>query len=90
MVSALTRAFGTENLETVEDAVQETLLLAMEIWPFRGVPDNPSAWLFRVARNKTIDVVRRANASSMSISKTPPLRPSPPLKWPTRMTTCCE
>ena len=59
MVSALTRAFGTENLETVEDAVQETLLLAMEVWPFRGVPDNPSAWLFRVARNKTIDVVRR-------------------------------
>ena len=61
MVSALTRMFGTENLETAEDVVQETLLRAMEVWPFQGVPDKPSAWLFRAARNKAIDVLRRTH-----------------------------
>jgi RNA polymerase sigma factor (sigma-70 family) len=40
--------------------VQETLLKAMENWRFRGVPDNPSAWLYRVAHNKTIDWLRSA------------------------------
>jgi len=35
-------------------------MLAMVTWPFRGVPANPSAWLFRVARNKAIDVPRRS------------------------------
>jgi len=59
MVSALTRILGTENLETAEDVVQETLLRAMEVWPYQGVPEQPSAWLFSVARNKAIDVLRR-------------------------------
>ncbi|HTP58522.1 MAG TPA: sigma-70 family RNA polymerase sigma factor, partial [Spirochaetia bacterium] len=59
MVAALTGMFGAENLDTAEDAVQETLLLAMQLWPLRGVPDKPSAWLFRVARNKAIDTLRR-------------------------------
>jgi RNA polymerase sigma factor (sigma-70 family) len=59
MVSVLTRIFGTENLQTAEDVVQDTLLQAMQIWKLKGVPDNPSAWLFRVAKNKAIDIIRR-------------------------------
>lgn len=59
MVSVLTKIFGTENLETAEDVVQDTLLQAMQVWPFKGIPDNPSAWLFRVAKNKAIDIIRR-------------------------------
>ena len=59
MVAVLTRIFGTENLQTAEDVVQDTLLHAMEIWKFKGIPDNPSAWLFRVAKNKAIDIIRR-------------------------------
>ena len=59
MISVLTRIFGTENLETAEDVVQDTLLQAMNIWKMKGIPDNPSAWLFRVAKNKAIDVIRR-------------------------------
>jgi RNA polymerase sigma factor (sigma-70 family) len=59
MVSVLTRIFGTENLETAEDVVQETLLQAMQVWKLKGVPDNPSAWLYRVAKNKAIDIIRR-------------------------------
>lgn len=59
MVGALTRLFGTQHLELAEDVVQETLLKAMRDWPYHGVPENPSAWLHRVAKNLAIDQVRR-------------------------------
>jgi RNA polymerase sigma-70 factor (ECF subfamily) len=63
LIALLTRILGTENLEIAEDAVQETLLQAMETWKLSGPPDNPPAWLFRVARNKAIDVLRRQRHS---------------------------
>src|SRR5687767_3499587 len=59
MVSVLTKIFGTENLETAEDVVQQTFIDAMQVWKLKGIPDNPSAWLFRVAKNKAIDIIRR-------------------------------
>ncbi len=59
MVAVLTKILGTENLETAEDVVQQTFIDAMQVWKLKGVPDNPAAWLFRVAKNKAIDVIRR-------------------------------
>ena len=59
MVSVLTKIFGTENLETAEDVVQQTFIDAMSVWQLKGLPDNPAGWLFRVARNKAIDIIRR-------------------------------
>ncbi len=59
MVSVLTKIFGPENLETAEDVVQQTFIDAINVWKLKGIPDNPSAWLFRVAKNKAIDVIRR-------------------------------
>jgi len=59
MVSVLTKIFGTENLETAEDVVQQTFIDSMQVWKLKGIPDNPSAWLFRVAKNKAIDHIRR-------------------------------
>ena len=59
MVSVLTKIFGTENLETAEDVVQQTFIDALQVWKLKGIPDNPSGWLFRVAKNKAIDVIRR-------------------------------
>jgi RNA polymerase sigma-70 factor (ECF subfamily) len=38
--------------------VQEALLKALQTWPYNGVPDNPAGWLFRVARNAALDVLR--------------------------------
>lgn len=58
MVSFLSKLFGTENLQMAEDVVQDTLLQAYNTWPVKGIPDNPSAWLFRVAKNKAIDYLR--------------------------------
>ena len=59
MVSSLTRLFGVENLELVEDIVQETLLKALQQWPYRGIPENPGGWLWKLAKNHALDVLRR-------------------------------
>jgi RNA polymerase sigma factor (sigma-70 family) len=59
MVAALTRIFGLHNLALAEDVVQDAFCRALEIWQIRGVPDNPSAWLMRTAKNRAIDVLRR-------------------------------
>jgi RNA polymerase sigma factor (sigma-70 family) len=59
MVAALTRIFGVHNLALAEDVVQDAFCRALEVWAFRGVPENPSAWLMATARNRAIDVLRR-------------------------------
>jgi RNA polymerase sigma factor (sigma-70 family) len=59
MVSHLTRVFGLGRLDLAEDVVQDTLCRALETWSIHGLPDNPSAWLMRVARNRAIDLLRR-------------------------------
>jgi RNA polymerase sigma-70 factor (ECF subfamily) len=59
LVSALTRIFGVHNLALAEDVVQDAFCRALETWPMRGMPDNPSAWLMATARNRALDVLRR-------------------------------
>src|SRR5688572_22476411 len=46
-------------MDNAQDIVQDTLLQAMDTWSFNGIPDNPQAWLYRVAKNKAIDFLRR-------------------------------
>ncbi|MHA7058118.1 RNA polymerase sigma factor [Aquimarina sp. M1] len=59
MVAVLIKIFGIENIEMAEDVVQDALVSALETWKFRGIPDNPKAWLYRTARNRAIDIIRR-------------------------------
>lgn len=59
MVAALTRSFGPAHLDLAEEVVQEALLQALRRWPYQGLPDNPAAWLYRVARNLALDRLRR-------------------------------
>src|SRR5207249_2675528 len=59
MVATLTRIFGIEHLTLAEDVVQEALSRALQTWPYRGVPENPSAWMMRASRNLALDVIRR-------------------------------
>jgi RNA polymerase sigma factor (sigma-70 family) len=59
MVATLTRLFGVHNLALAEDVVQDAFCRALEVWQFRGVPDNPSAWLMATAKNRAIDMLRR-------------------------------
>jgi RNA polymerase sigma-70 factor (ECF subfamily) len=58
LVAVLTRVFGWRNFDLVEDMVQATLVDALRAWRVR-VPDNPSGWVHRVARNKVLDALRR-------------------------------
>ena len=58
MVATLTRALGGGHLALAEEAVQDAMVTALQQWPFRGVPDDPAAWLFRVARNRALDRLR--------------------------------
>ena len=59
LVSVLTRIFGAENLDLAEDVVQDSLVEAINQWSYKGVPENPSGWLFMVAKNKALNIVRR-------------------------------
>ncbi len=58
LVARLTRRLGSENIELAEDAVQEALARALAVWPFKGVPARPAAWIWRVAHNAAIDRLR--------------------------------
>ena len=58
-VSCLAGLLGFEHLQLAEDAVQEAMLRAVQTWSFQGVPEKPEAWLFRVAHNHAISVLRR-------------------------------
>ena len=59
MIATLTRIFGIHNLPLAEDVVQDAFCRALEVWKFRGVPENPSAWLMTTAKNRALDVLRR-------------------------------
>lgn len=59
MVARLTRLLGPAQLDLAEETVQQAMLRALQSWPYQGMPENPAAWLFRVAHNSAIDAVRR-------------------------------
>jgi RNA polymerase sigma-70 factor (ECF subfamily) len=59
LVASLVRIFGVHNLALAEDVAQEALLRALETWKLAGVPDNPTAWLVKTAKNRALDVLRR-------------------------------
>lgn len=59
LVATLVRRMGARHCEAIEDAVQSALLAAVETWPRGAVPDDPSAWLYRVAHNHLVGDLRR-------------------------------
>lgn len=59
LVAVLSRRIGVQHLETVEDAVQSALMTALESWTRNSMPDNPSAWLYRVAHNNLMGDLRK-------------------------------
>ncbi len=59
MAAVLCRLFGIEHITIAEDIVSDTFLLAAETWGLKGIPENPVAWLYTVAKNKAKDFLRR-------------------------------
>ncbi len=58
-VARLTHRIGAQHLGAVEDAVQCALMSALESWTVGGIPENPSAWVYRVAQNTLLGELRR-------------------------------
>ena len=56
-VAALLRYF--RDLDTAEEAFQEACLRALRLWPDKGPPRDPAAWLILVGRNAGLDSTRR-------------------------------
>jgi predicted RNA polymerase sigma factor len=59
MVAVISKLFGLKHIEIAEDIVSETFLLATETWEQKGLPPNPTAWLYTVAKQKTLELMRR-------------------------------
>jgi RNA polymerase sigma-70 factor (ECF subfamily) len=59
IVAMLTAHLGVDRLQLAEDVVQEALVRALQTWPYRGVPENPAAWLMQTAKNLALDTLRR-------------------------------
>jgi RNA polymerase sigma factor (sigma-70 family) len=59
LVSVLTGIFGIDRLQLAEDVVQESLIRALQTWPYYGIPKNPAAWITQTAKNLALDLIRR-------------------------------
>ena len=57
IIAVLCKVFGVEHLNIAEDIVSDTFLLAAETWGLKGLPNNPTAWLYKVSKNKAIEFV---------------------------------
>ncbi len=55
VISVLGKYYGLEFLSEAEDIASETFLTAAELWGQKGIPENPVAWLYSVAKNKARD-----------------------------------
>ena len=67
IVAVLCKRFGLEQIEIAEDIASDTFLTAAQTWGINGLPVNPTAWLYNVAKNKTINHLRRTNTFGSKI-----------------------
>ncbi|MFC4263968.1 RNA polymerase sigma factor [Ferruginibacter yonginensis] len=67
IISVLCKLFGIVHIQIAEDITNDTFLLASETWELKGIPENPTAWLYTVAKNKTKDYFKRHKTFSEKI-----------------------
>ena len=68
IVAVLCYLFGIEHIEVAEDIVSDTFLSATELWSIKGLPENPTAWLYTVAKNKTKNYLKRNSLFEQKLS----------------------
>jgi RNA polymerase sigma factor (sigma-70 family) len=59
IAAVLVKHLGIGNMEIAEDITSETFLSALETWTYKGIPENPTAWLYVVAKNKAKNYLTR-------------------------------
>ncbi|MEO7534465.1 MAG: sigma factor, partial [Ferruginibacter sp.] len=67
ITAVLCKLFGIEHIEIAEDIASETFLSALETWTYKGIPQNPTAWLYTVAKNKAKNYFSRNKIFSEKI-----------------------
>jgi RNA polymerase sigma factor (sigma-70 family) len=72
VVAVLTRRVGVRHLEQVEDAVQAALVAALTAWTTSGQPDDPGAWVYRVAHNHLIGALRARDTRERTLHRRTP------------------
>ena len=70
IVATLTRVFGSRYLDLAEDVVQDALLKALQQWPFKGVPENPAAWLTQLPGSAGASIRRVIDEAGRNASRT--------------------
>ena len=80
----------TGDFATAEDLVQDAVVTALRRWPTEGIPDRPDAWLFTVARNRGLDVLRREPTTATKLAQLQwPVQPEPDERL-RLIFTCCH
>jgi RNA polymerase sigma factor (sigma-70 family) len=59
IAAVLVKHLGIGHIEAAEDITSETFLSALETWSYKGIPENPTAWLYVVAKNKAKNYLSR-------------------------------
>ena len=67
MTAVICRHFGLKYIEIAEDIVSDTFLKATETWSIDGIPNNPTAWLYTVAKNKAKDFLKHQTIADSKI-----------------------
>lgn len=68
LISVLCKRFGFDQIEIAEDITSDTFLTAAQTWGLEGVPHNPTAWLYHVAKNKAKNYLQRHSVFENKIS----------------------
>ena len=68
ITAVLCKHFGIDNIQIAEDIASDTFLSAVETWTYKGLPANPTAWLYTVAKNKAKNYFQRSNIFSAKIT----------------------
>ena len=68
IISVLCKTYGFSNMQLAEDIVSDTFLKATETWGLKGIPQNPTGWLYTAAKNRAIDNFRRERVFRQKIT----------------------
>ena len=69
IVAVLVNSFGADSIDAAEDVASDTFMQALETWPYKGIPDNPRAWLYTVAKHKAINKIQRQRRFQEKVSR---------------------
>ena len=69
ITAVLCKLFGLEHIEIAEDIASDTFLSAVETWSYKGLPANPTAWLYSVAKNKAKNYFHRNSVFTEKVAR---------------------